>query len=916
MTPDSLSIPLPGFSVDFWQPYIPAAGPGDTVAATRAPGLSYTPESHGTHADFCGGDEFPRYREEVRERLAFLVAFCRRHGMPDADAIQKNFDIFFAHRFDEYHYFDTRAGIVDSVGKRSLDEFCALILNEAADLDRRKSAIRNLAQGVTLCADGAVSNLVSAACTLAKTIGGIRGKLWELKEETARGVLRELLDERFGHEENYQGNEIHFVHTVWNILADQFGLKKVPDGITMAETTGDDFLALCAAGISAALTPDRLALLIAEACQARLHSGFADARTPPAGPWTAGTEAAVAAMLEEIGDEFGLTSTDGLELGDDGETPTLRASDLRMKSFFQLDENNGAYTYALRAEPSLIALDVLRNFGDRRLLQTQTYPCNGGEWVDEAGMRAALFLYGELAWVVRIHAGASFGDPVWNSADTQIEPVTEPDLRLWHATRTSEAHPPAAAIRHAIRATAASQLARMPARWLTDAPDLQRLLRRLGTDAGRDYLAHNLAELGAVGAGYTNRERHELFAELLRLDLCHAIRPLAELWVPNESRRVNLVHDVLAREAIPAFHLAMQGEDPPAAVHAWYRPLRESGLLALVAPRLVDLLEIRCGRSPIFSHVLNAGRTAAVIAFHALVKDLLKDPTIRWHIKGPLLGLLAATDWYGIPALSNAMADGHTRAVEAYYACLEDLLTDPLLALTIRPGLLAALPDLLIGRKGNSDSGLGYALESGNTSIIGIFHTLVINLLDDPEIAPTIASALPDLLSARVCRGASALSQSMRNRGTTTIKAFYAMLKDPRIRPHIRHVMPNLLNGRDTQGKPGLSNALENGHAGIIETYHALLKDLLQDPTIAPQMLRMLPHLLTTKNKDGTSGFSYATLYGQNAAITAYNAMLDDPAIRPHIDAHLPDLRSTNMPKPPAGTGISHADGPRLSDLD
>ncbi len=45
------------------------------------------------------------------------------------------------------------------------------------------------------------------------------------------------------------------------------------------------------------------------------------------------------------------------------------------------------------------------------------------------------------------------------------------------------------------------------------------------------------------------------------------------------------------------------------------------------------------------------------------------------------------------------MAQGHTDAVTAFYAGLEDLLANASLAQTIHPALLQALPDLLVDEK-------------------------------------------------------------------------------------------------------------------------------------------------------------------------------------------------------------------------
>ncbi len=75
----------------------------------------------------------------MRANLSFLVEFCRRHRLTDANKIEENFNRFFNHRFGDDHYFDTRAGMVDAIGKRSLDEFCSMIRNEAIDEGKRNS---------------------------------------------------------------------------------------------------------------------------------------------------------------------------------------------------------------------------------------------------------------------------------------------------------------------------------------------------------------------------------------------------------------------------------------------------------------------------------------------------------------------------------------------------------------------------------------------------------------------------------------------------------------------------------------------------------------------------------------------------------------------------------------------------------
>ncbi len=76
------------------------------------------------------------------------------------------------------------------------------------------------------------------------------GALWAIKEEAARNVLQEVAQEHFSSQENYLGNEIHYVTTAWNTVADRYGFEKGPDGIKMPQAQDYRFLVACAARLS------------------------------------------------------------------------------------------------------------------------------------------------------------------------------------------------------------------------------------------------------------------------------------------------------------------------------------------------------------------------------------------------------------------------------------------------------------------------------------------------------------------------------------------------------------------------------------------------------------------------------------------------------------------------------------------
>ncbi len=121
------------------------------------------------------------------------------------------------------------------------------------------------------------------------------------------------------------------------------------------------------------------------------------------------------------------------------ETETKAGADDRSKAGTrdaEAGDGIGAYAYTPAygppPPPALIALDVLRAMDSLQLLQDQASPQNRGEWIDENKMRAALFVYGELAWTVgRPPRSKTFGKPVWNSQNVEFGPITLPDLFQW-----------------------------------------------------------------------------------------------------------------------------------------------------------------------------------------------------------------------------------------------------------------------------------------------------------------------------------------------------------------------------------------------------------------------------------------------------------------------------------------------------
>ncbi len=186
-----------------------------------------------------------------------------------------------------------------------------------------------------------------------------------------------------------------------------------------------------------------------------------------AGTWTAGIQEQYTEKMQEIGSHFGLTSDDELRFDPEAQAWIPRESDLRLRSFLKLQEDDGAPTYMLRTDPSLIALDLLRGMAGLNLLQDTERPRIHGQWTDPDGMLRAVYSHGVLAWTAQASSPAAFRRPLWASKEIEIEPVTVQDLLQWQAGRPDDMSPlPESIMAHIIGVVDTAQLAKMPARWL------------------------------------------------------------------------------------------------------------------------------------------------------------------------------------------------------------------------------------------------------------------------------------------------------------------------------------------------------------------------------------------------------------------------------------------------------------------
>ncbi|HTK02380.1 MAG TPA: hypothetical protein VL522_22335 [Bordetella sp.] len=456
LSPISASSSARGFLPDFFKSHAPDAGSQvHPLADCGGPRTSYLAERDGSHAEFCGGSQFALYREQMRGNLDFLIARGKQLGMSDAAEVEQRFNTFYRHRFEEAYY-DTHAELIDSTGKHALDNFCAMLDDERLPPDHQRTAIRDLSQGVTVCAAATVSNLIAADRDLALSTGGMRGKLWQVKEDTVRNVLQELESQYFRGGRAYRSTEIHFVNRAWNYMADAVGLKPIPD--PMVPDIDPDLLALWQDKVLDALSPDRLARKIAEDCLSEFRSRTVFDPESSSVPCDQAQTELLNMVLTDLLPDLGVTG-----------------SELNLHAFVQVDDDG--QRYHVRDDPSLIALALLKVMNaDHLLADTPVRVADIGE---REGAHIALYSYGaDLMWRLR-QSVATAGAPAWEAHD-DVDTIDQAELRAWLETQGPDAAPlPQAVVWKLMHDSDQQALMGILPNWLGTTANISGLLQRL-----------------------------------------------------------------------------------------------------------------------------------------------------------------------------------------------------------------------------------------------------------------------------------------------------------------------------------------------------------------------------------------------------------------------------------------------------
>ena len=706
----TIAIDSPRFSAAFLSTLPPRAASGsrDDAGEAETPDASriaYSPATDGSHAHFVSSTGFAVYERDFRKQIDLLKAMYRQLGAHDADEVDARLDLLVAHRFDTPDFFSTQCVIVDGTGKRSLDEFCLLVQHEQIPNTTKQQAIRNLAEGVSACADGAASTLVTAARDLGFAAFGLINATWRTKEACIQAALVECARDHFGGIENYVGDEVHYVNGLRNFLACELGIPTIEDGMAISRMelwVLDD----ARARALAAIKPENIVATMADRCFDEFLDLLAPAssqsdNTDPEQGITPGRPFAYLAQQTSI--EAALT-TIRQHYGDQ----------VRRESLLEIDEDND-YQATVRPTSSLLAVDVLEGLAELGLLSTTGIRAGG--WVDrDTNESVAVYTFGrKLAWEERHSMNERKGD------DTPLfsRSATRGVLNVRHVQRTlgtnpdspshgsSAVHYPAnrppwahAVVQQALLNSDPDDLLNIPPLLVSNGEMAEVLMLRLGARA-----PHYVDKWGRALPHSLPAEARAFFVDHLMLSgttepalLAAWYRdPVALLSEPVDSRSTPRLQSFLSRrafsgltmlcEALSAHKtltnasatetmLALSAPGGPSALHTASRSGDVSTVRAWCAIVIEcctaqrwdsDTLEALLRQVNVMAEGLMAGNADVVRAFG----DFLAHPEISPLLGNGLRDTLLAPVIPGIPSLYVALNRGHHAAIEAFFETLQ-----------------------------------------------------------------------------------------------------------------------------------------------------------------------------------------------------------------------------------------------------
>lgn len=187
--------------------------------------------------EFKTGDDFSAFKSQYELLIKKINQWCVdnraqqrfRKTLDSADVIPA-FLFLYERLFGEADFFSTRAVILFTEGKQSLEQLLLLLGDQSIGLDSKKTVLLELQKSMIVCADGALTNIVNAKMDLLAST-----RIEHVLEHTKRTLIQQQAVSyiRATHGQT-GGNELHFVNGYFNYVANAYGLSSMIDNFVDA----------------------------------------------------------------------------------------------------------------------------------------------------------------------------------------------------------------------------------------------------------------------------------------------------------------------------------------------------------------------------------------------------------------------------------------------------------------------------------------------------------------------------------------------------------------------------------------------------------------------------------------------------------------------------------------------------------
>jgi ankyrin repeat protein len=238
--------------------------------------LRYKPEDDGDIPQFVNSDKGKRVVTQYRAGIDQLRNFLVENKAPRHAAATEALRTFEGRVLEgQAGFYSSRISHVYNDGKSALDTLCAEVRNPDIPISTRVSVVENLAEGLMVCSEGTVTNLVKAAQDLRMSTGGMRVYAKKAWEDIFEQTVLEFCNRKHGGKRNYAVEEIHYVNGYRNFLAKDFGVAERTDAFVPTRAI-ENHLDEARSFVAERVTADALVRSMAESCLAEVREHLKD----------------------------------------------------------------------------------------------------------------------------------------------------------------------------------------------------------------------------------------------------------------------------------------------------------------------------------------------------------------------------------------------------------------------------------------------------------------------------------------------------------------------------------------------------------------------------------------------------------------------------------------------------------------